>query len=180
VTTETTVSGLRWHYALGAALSEDYQLTLTELRAAGSAWPANYPSSDSESSAVEAMGYVAWDVEAGPITARRLTDSQPLIFPAGRDYGAARFFAVAPVHPSGLVVLGDVSSFVAVARQRIAAVASTGDGLAVDLLGVAGEHVEIWAAVCDSHVVCGVPRSYECVLPAAGSAVLTLPSGRCV
>ena len=180
LTTETTVSGLRWHFALGMALAEDYHLTLTELRAAGSAWPANYPAhSSGEGGAAEVIGYMAWDVEAGPSSARRLTDAQPLVFPAGRDYGAATLFAVAPVLASGWAILGDAYSFVAVARQRVASVDSAGGEVMVELLGVAGERVEIWAASCDSHAVCGAPRPYPCVMPTVGRVALTLPSGRC-
>lgn len=177
--TETTVSGSKWLYAIGTMLARPYSLTLKELLAASSAWPANYASNHQASAATKTppgSGYVVYDFWAGPATAVEITDANPLVFPAGIDYGAARYFVAAPVLENGWAVLGEAAKFVAVARQRFleVAVATDGKGVRVRMIGSVGEQIEIWARDPS-----GAVTKHVCTFGVSAAATLSLPSGMC-
>ena len=182
-TTETTIlggdSGHTWTYALGTMLAEPYSLTLAELTAATTAWPANYANvaagsvNDTQTSTNAGGEYVVWDYWAGAATATVFSD--PIVFPAGVDYGAARFVIAAPVLSNGWAVLGETGKFIAVARQRFTEITVADDAsVRVRMKGSASEEVSVAARNPQ-----GVYADYKCTLGVDGTVTLSLPHGSC-
>ena len=191
-TTETRIDGgaadgHSWLYAFGTMLAAQYSLTLNDLTAAATAWPANYAAADNMKTTATSNNiaaatiniaegtYVVWDFWAGPASATVFSDA--IVFPAGVDYGAARFFIAAPVLSNGWAVLGEAGKFISVARQRFSEVAVTEDksGVRVRVVGSEGEKVAVVA-----RDPAGKVGEHKCTLSADGTATLSLPSGKCV
>ena len=180
---------MRWYFALGTMLSEEFSLSTTELQGAGKAWPANYQPSagafglglleDTTSS-----GYIAYDWNAGAASARPFSDTHPLRFRAGIDYGAATFFIIAPTLSNGWTILGESSKFIPISRQRMTSVILGRSTVMIRLVGAANEVVRLSAVPPRRQEVGNeagaiVVRQFTCKLPESGQATLILPNGDC-
>jgi len=124
----------KWHYLVGANLNTPYTVTTTDLPSGGAAKVFNYfqvnaSSGVSDFDASHPIKIPAAQMVQGPGTA-----AGPVAF----DY-----YVVAPVLESGWVLLGELSKFITVSKQRITDVTSNASELVLTIIGTPGETVTL-------------------------------------
>ena len=185
--TYSAVNGQRWHVLLVAEEAHGYQLQLSEI---GEMAP-------NQRFVTYSLHNSTWSLPQ----LNEWTSSSPLpLQPQTRSTRTFTAFWAAPVLSSGIAVLGDVSKWVPMSAQRIVAMTEWDSGVSITLSGGAGEAVSIAYATYSqqkrksqaagvrgmfaglAQAVVEVAESVgdwqlqqvDCVLSAAGSAVVTI------
>ena len=173
--TYTEIAGECWHMALGFGLRKPYLLSPADLRGCGDgSGPANH---------------LAWQEvngkwgDTGPQLPPALVPfGSGLTVPAG-DGGASTFWRTAPrlCNGSGWTVLGELSKFITVSRQRIGSIDSdcAAKTVRLSLLGAPGEQVELWFVAPGADGSSPRPEAHSCTILQAGRTTMALPGGRC-
>ena len=165
MSTHSDVDGaptMRWAHALVIGLNKSFALTPAHLGAdlAG-------PSTDPE------LKHVVWSGVHSPSAVAEFSAAEPLSVPACMysDFG---LYHVAPVAPkSSAAYLGELGKWVPVASARTVSVTDSAAGLAVGIIGVAHEKVEL--AFYDTKST--KATSVLCTIGAAGTATATFAAG---
>lgn len=118
----------RWSYIVGINMASDFSLTPKDLQGAV---PGDM---------------VAWEVQIGATVQNVtwFTDTKPLAVPAcpPQAHGpGSTIWAVAPVLPGGIVLLGDTSRWSPMSSRRVSSLTATSSGVTASVSGAKGESV---------------------------------------
>lgn len=173
--TYTELAGECWHFALGFDLHKPYRLSTGDLVGCGG-----------ESGL---KSHLAWQEvngkwgDAGPQLPPTVgAFGSGLEVPIG-DGGTSTLWRTAPRLCNGTswAVLGELSKFISMSRQRIGALDSDCAAKAVrlTLLGAPGEEVELWfvAPAVDGTLL--QPEAHRCTILPTGQTTLSMPGGHC-
>jgi len=166
------VSGRRFHHVLCATLDSPFDVLPAAIKGSSASGFRPSPTAGATYFAYQYAGGAAF----GGL--QSFSETSPVHCPANDKTNPALWHA-APQLPSGHVLLGEAEKYVAVSPMRFTDLAADTSGFSVRLTGAEGESIAVYVAKPGAD---GASNTFkvQCILPAGGSAVLSVPANTCV
>lgn len=150
----------RWYFVVGMDLRMAYNVTPSQVIQAAHAW--------SDSTAVSS-DYVAYDFRVSPRVVQDFSQSKPLYFAPGQDYGACTYYIACPALGNGWTFLGEQDKFIAISNQRFSDLRIGENSFELSVHGKPSENVTVAASRG------GKTMKKTLTIPHSSVVVLTFP-----